>query len=417
MSPYHCEHCEYTTTDNTNWKKHLMTKKHLKKSGVFQSYPEFFGIFQNFQKVQLKEDNGKLKEDNGKLKEDNGKLKKDKNGKKTKNVTDSSSDEIKLNIIKKENEEKYKCMYCLMTFKRNGSLSQHMNKRCGLKTQLYEKVKLLTNENIHLQKELMNTKEELEDSVIISMDKTMDRVLTIADKGSSTSKTSVDALSYLVQNSKKAPPLKALEKDEVKNILPIEKDYLLEKRILRFYKEGTLSKYIVTLIVMSCKKDNPIEQSMWNTDVTRVSYIIMDIVSDKPTWVRDKKGMMIIERIISPVLDQIRERLIQFGDVLKDMREKAKTVSDFEKIDEAQMMLICVTSLIDDDKRTKDLSNEIIRYMSPEFQLKESDMKKFLECDANILPIINDDTMDKKNIMNKIEKETPLKKKIKIKSI
>ena len=35
MAKYHCKHCNYETTKQSNWKKHLETNKHLKNSGVF----------------------------------------------------------------------------------------------------------------------------------------------------------------------------------------------------------------------------------------------------------------------------------------------------------------------------------------------------------------------------------------------
>ena len=40
MGKYHCKHCNYETTKQSNWKKHLETNKHLKNSGQQLTEPK-----------------------------------------------------------------------------------------------------------------------------------------------------------------------------------------------------------------------------------------------------------------------------------------------------------------------------------------------------------------------------------------
>ena len=46
---YNCKHCDYTTCDLSNWKKHLITKKHVSK--CFQNVSK---CFQNGNKKRSK---------------------------------------------------------------------------------------------------------------------------------------------------------------------------------------------------------------------------------------------------------------------------------------------------------------------------------------------------------------------------
>jgi hypothetical protein len=118
---------------------------------------------------------------------------------------------------------------------------------------------------------------------------------------------SVDALTFLMTHRKNAPELKELTHEKAQDMLIRENrlyDYLL-----RHNEENTLDQYIGEIILKYIKKENPEEQSVWNSDVSRLTYLIRDIVDESPTWLRDPNGAMFNSKIIMPVINEITNYL------------------------------------------------------------------------------------------------------------
>lgn len=127
------------------------------------------------------------------------------------------------------------------------------------------------------------------------------------DVSKTTLTKSMDALTFLMNHRKKAPELKQLTNENVQAILKSENrlyDYLL------FYnEENMLDQYVGKIILKHIKKENPDDQSIWNSDVSRLTYIIRDVVNSSPTWLRDPKGALFNEKIITPIINELKEYL------------------------------------------------------------------------------------------------------------
>jgi hypothetical protein len=66
------------------------------------------------------------------------------------------------------------------------------------------------------------------------------------------------------------------------------------------------------MIVKCYKKEDPSQQSIWNSDVTRKNYLLRELINTKPEWIPDKKGIKTIEIIINPILKIIEELIKDF---------------------------------------------------------------------------------------------------------
>ena len=126
-----------------------------------------------------------------------------------------------------------------------------------------------------------------------------------------------------------------------------EKDhYKIANCILYKYKHNTLVDYISKLLIEEYKKDKPNEQSFWNTDVARLSYVVKDKVKNNSKWISDKKGIMLSSYAVKPIINKLKERMT---------KSHKKIIKDNNKyIDEQD-------DYLDSDSKTKDKRELIIK--------------------------------------------------------
>ena len=92
--------------------------------------------------------------------------------------------------------------------------------------------------------------------------------------------------------------------------------YKLEKELINEYVNGTFISYLSDIIANIVKKNDPREQSIWNTDSNRLNYVIKTSV-DK--WSEDKSAVKFIDLVIKPFLIQIKKLLIDYrNDIVLD---------------------------------------------------------------------------------------------------
>ena len=198
-----------------------------------------------------------------------------------KSINDDTLNEIKT----------YKCKSCGNTFVRQNNLTRH-----------YKICALGNNEIVELKKQLK-----------ISLEQTK-HYKHLFEEAGSVVKKSIGAVSYIMNNYKSAPALKTITIDDFNENIP-KKDKVAE-HILSAYKNKTLSKYIGNVIIKVYKKDNPKQQSIWNTDDNRLSYMLKEIIENKTkssNWIVDKKGTKTAKYIVKPLLDHIRALLEEYN--------------------------------------------------------------------------------------------------------
>lgn len=326
---FHCDLCEYSTEDRSNFQKHERSEKHL---------------------INLKE--------------------KQNNDKKNKEIA---------------------CLNCNRTFSQPSSFHRH-KKNCDKDTivqlkQDYkeklksyeEKIKITEFEyKDKIQKyeiELVALKTEnaaLKDKVIDN--KEMFKIIVgendyhkdLVNNAGTIVKTSVNALSYVASNYKEAP---AIEKFSNFEILNKDKKYELYEVVMFYFEQNNIGKFFGENIVHIYKKDDPCQQSIWNSDTTRYAYMIREIINEKTTWSLDKGGHKVREYAVYPILQHVKKDLNGF--VAKMSLKLLDPNANFEKIQKQILLAHKIIEQIDNGT----ICQEIMKYISPFFFLNKGSKK------------------------------------------
>ena len=105
----------------------------------------------------------------------------------------------------------------------------------------------------------------------------------------------MNTVSFIINNFTVAPPIdKNIDYKQILYDNNKEKIDVIEE-IIHHYRHKSLTKYIGDMIVKCYKKEDPSQQSIWNSDVTRKNYLLRELINTKPEWIPDKKGIKTIE--------------------------------------------------------------------------------------------------------------------------
>ena len=85
---------------------------------------------------------------------------------------------------------------------------------------------------------------------------------------------------------------------------PLDVDFFVESQPLSDTERAAISDFI-----KNYKKKNAKDQSLWNSDTTRLTYFVRDPDTKENVWKVDKKGIRTTELIITPFLEYIVEKL------------------------------------------------------------------------------------------------------------
>ncbi len=160
------------------------------------------------------------------------------------------------------------------------------------------------------------------------------------------------------------PPVLLSQKTH--NSIHTAKSMSLIEVIIMYYDNKTLINFIGDYIVGLYKKKEPADQSMWSTDISRLTYIISESCNKKEsTWAYDKKGLKIKKIVIEPTLQYIKNTLYNFC----QENSTAKDGPEFHQLKGALEIIPMINS--------GSLADDITRYIAPEFAIKinEADIK------------------------------------------
>ena len=181
-------------------------------------------------------------------------------------------------------------------------------------------------------------------------------------------KKSVSALTYSINNFDNAPYIKAIEIDDVETFNNPDKEIVED--ILSAYKHKTLNQYLGKLILKLYKKGNPLDQSVWNTDDNRMTYIIKELLNDNSSnWIVDKKGVKTIEYLINPLLMYIKKLIISYQK--DDIPKYNQTIIEMEITLENSRAIVAIINGIDDDIIGKD----VLKYISIHLRFNDKQLK------------------------------------------
>ena len=260
-----------------------------------------------------------------------------------------------------------KCGACEQIFTRKSSLTRHKKSCTALKIQ--EKLDKVVMENdlqiveLKTKNEVNLVKKELEmkDKLVEELQRENEYLQNMLEMaGNAMYQTTMSAINHANTYYTDAKPLEKISVNEVKkiayeNILAREKENRIKyikyadsytdnsddtldsdysdqsdideesikdpdtvrdkimSDILFQYRHKNLPRYIGDIIVQLYKKECPFKQQLWATDVNRLTYVIRQLLYGKESkWIVDKGGKYILEYLIQPVMDELKNLSIEY---------------------------------------------------------------------------------------------------------
>lgn len=248
-------------------------------------------------------------------------------------------------------KNKYCCPYCPNEYSNAGNLSKH-KKSCSEKKQLvdsYEK-------EIKEIQSLLKCKEE---SIIILKLEVDDLKLMINNTGSMV-KSSMSTLSYIAKYYTKAPAIQPIKNMKILHVDCTNNKFV--EQLMYEKKHKTLVNFIGDLIVGIYKKEDAGDQSIWASDISRLTYILRDMMGGKVDWVVDKKGIKATKYIIQPILNYINKCALKY---INDTDPRHTGLTTEQAVTKAIQLnkAMEISNMIDD----KMLIEELLKYIAPHF--------------------------------------------------
>jgi len=285
--------------------------------------------------------------------------------------------------ISVNNPVKFVCDFCNTQFTKPCNLSRHRN-NCSLKKQSNDNFNIqlseLNNKIAELNIKLNNQSNEStiklndyvkmldqKDETISVLKSEVAHLKSIVNNTGSIIKTSVSTMAYVINNYRDAPALESL-KDYSAIQYENDNTEFIENLIYE-HNNNKLHIYISDFIIKTYKKDDPSKQSLWNSDTSRLTYLVREIITNnKVDWKIDKKGIKTTKFIIDPILEYIDEQVRSYVEAYEvDHRISAKEA-------EKQMMKLKSGMEIIKNIETKVLNEEILKYITPHFYLNKNDI-------------------------------------------
>jgi len=414
MKNYICDICNFESNNKTNYETHLHTKTHINNitpenqfccESCLKIFKYKSGLYKhkNICNSKKKQNNNENKIDYDIINDPKIELLLLKQKVKfLEEKTELESKLIKAELESKLNKEKIEIESKLIKEKAEkiiieSKLIKEKSEKEMLKEFQKEKTKLIKENN----KQLLKSKDEQIDYI---QSNNKDSIKNAYSEGKMNAMTFV-SLCYNKTSKMPSIPIDAkYVVDDVKSDKQIKywieqrpefADEYIAERLLHIYDSKGFANYITNIVEKAYKKDDPSEQTFWASDVSRLIYIVRSTIDQKDEWIYDKKGVIIKESIIDPLLDEVYNIIIKYKKYMEDkyLHSLKKEESDYYM---SKVSIINIANkLINDFRNRQVVKNQIIRILAPKF---------FLDRDKNKIHDIN----KKKDKQNKqIEYEPP----------
>lgn len=322
---YICETCKYSSQKKSNFDKHLLTNKHL----TLMSYV-----------------NGS------------------KNGLLQKACRSSGK------IQKVATFDKYICKFCQNAYSTSRSMSKHM-KACQIRTSildkyddLKEKYDLVVSDKERLEEkceELYSKYNESRDDLIVNLKRY---------------KPNPNLYTFVDGNFLDTLPLEKIKPDEVPQLEFLKKILKMKDGDLELCEVSqhhilheTSDEFVGKFLVKKYQNKDKSKQQFFNTDYSRLTYLVRDLVNGVPTWRIDKKGVIVSDKVIDPILEFLRDHLSDFSQKYLNMSMKKYEHKEF--IERNHRLLKMITNIDNGTTRKK-----ILQYIASFFRHDKDPLKK-----------------------------------------
>ena len=120
------------------------------------------------------------------------------------------------------------------------------------------------------------------------------------------------------------------------------------------------------MIVGHLKKEKLKDRSLWTTDVTRLSFIIMQNVDSEKEWNNDRSGKKFTSLVITPMFKFITELLKKYLKFKKDWADTVKGNLTPMQYDTFMSSTFTANKMLV-DIQIKKFDRDILRYVAPYF--------------------------------------------------
>lgn len=142
--------------------------------------------------------------------------------------------------------------------------------------------------------------------------------------------------------------------------------------ILNHFTEGDLHSVLGDVLVANYQEDDIKKQSLWTTDVARLTYLIKDITTKGDSiWTQDKKGNKVKQMIIKPLLLKVKGIIETFYKAIM----KAPTTTFRLRIEDEAIKLLHEIGY-KGGKNTSILASKINTYIAGHMHFEEKHKKK-----------------------------------------
>jgi hypothetical protein len=279
--------------------------------------------------------------------------------KKSKKHIEKSNEVLKVSqmypksIPKIEKKGDFICEFCEESFTKSCNLARH-RKNCKNKDDLIKNMELLKRENEALKIQLQETKDDKKS------------FKTIAESNAEANRISSSALAFAMKHYKNAPAIETFSNFAM--LLEGNPDHSIAEVAIHHYKKKDLFKFIGDLLVREYKKDNPQDQSMWNTDVTRQAYMICEAGDDEDVaWYTDKGGVKTAKYTVLPILEHIKTDIERYMEDSKKLLLEDTTNTVLKDMIAAQSVIVEIDN--------GELCKNVIKYLATFFYLDKKPIK------------------------------------------
>ena len=340
MEVYYCKCCKYYTASAGNFKLHLDTEKHCTNSSNNYDSDEDLDYDNDIDISQFKQ---------------------------------------KIHI----------CPTCDNIYMSKQSLQNHAIKCC------------VDTEKEALKNEVVELKQ-----VIKTKDKQLTTALDIAQVNSKTANASMNMLKYAQTYLNDAEPLEELKGNDVLDAIKYKnpkgtesKNEAYVKIAIHKFTHNIFANFVGEMII---EHYQPKAKNMANviaTDISRLCFIVMQKITKKgknkteqKEWINDKSGKKFTELVLKPIINAVKETLVEFIEF-----KKKKELSD------GLIFLMGKCIELKRDIEVHKFTKPILRYVAPNFHF---DKLKILDDDITITDgseLLCDDLPDKKPTKIKIK--------------
>jgi len=282
------------------------------------------------------------------------------------------------------------CNFCNKKYANMGSLEKH-TKICGEKVIIekqhsdqlnilknahvkeLEHIKQLYENELQYLKELHEKDTLCQTEILKQKDETINVLNTevnhlklLINNAGSIIKSSVSALSYAMKHYKDAPALETIKDYSALKYNQSDTEFI--ENLLVEYKNKLLPTYLGNFIIKIYKKDDPLKQSIWNSDTNRLTYVIKEILNNNKTdWQIDKKGIKTTNYIIVPILTYIEGLLRSYIENF-DMTYNLYVPHEAEK----KMLKLKYSTDILQSIEDKVLHDDVLKYIASHFFINKN---------------------------------------------